>query len=781
MKHIKAIVNNCIKKQDNRGFSLVEMVAALVIMSLIGLGVGGLIVSGSKYFRRSTAETQLQEEAQLVKNYLNNMIVDTALAIGRIENLGGVSGDSCVFVCATEEVRFIAFDASANELRYLETTLTDVINTDSTTGKTSISADKILKIADNGTVERSVDKWPLLAEHVTSFDVSNSLKNVKKNQFRVFNCAMEFEVRERTYKTKHTINLRNDIFEITDTDLTKAYEFIDLHKATVTNVVIDPLTASASRGGEFQFHSYVQGLNFPSQEVTWKVSGSMDFPPSESSEEQKSTGTTIDANGKLTIASDEPCSILYVKATSVLDNTQAANAMIRIATLNGATIDVDTEYSPPDNLNRFSIGETVSLFIKPDVTFVDNSGDAADSSLVYEWDVVDIYIPVSEDSEQEDDYVADLPLDESENYHIEKNEKGSRLKDRVIVTPKGEKCEVYITNNMPPNSIIHVTASVTMSGKKVVAGNAPYDIKVSDKYASGLKIITEGKTVNRKGSVAIYARVANHTGAPVTWELISSPYLKGKVGFDKACTSTTTTSSAGEGDSSRIYLYANNSIDYTLENQQVELKATYRNTLTNQVLEERETIIIPPVTIAFDPKNAAVVVGNPERVDVMIKGLEADADDITLRSSNYIKNMVGPIYSSSNQKMVLSVTPPEPGKEDKYPRYQTTVITATMKSSPNVKETFRADVFKSNINIDGKNYVYIPVPGDPLFPPASKENTNLPEDGKLVPTMTELDNIRYFVEGDTWGVKVPNPKDTKTPFKYYYREIDKDNKVFTRK
>lgn len=786
MKQIKAIVNNCIKKQDNRGWSLVEMMAALVIMSLIGLGVGGLIVAGSRYFKRSTEETNLQEEAQLVKNYLNNMVVDTALAIGRVTDFGEISGDSCVFVCATDQVRFIALDSDKGELRYMEKPLTDVVK-ENPDGKMFISVDRILEKKDPPFVAETkeeeynnpVSSWTLLAGHVESFDVSNSLAKINK-KFRIFNCEMEFKVGDRHYKTTHTINLRNDIFNADSMDVSDAYEFIDFHTPSVSLVTIDPMLPSGSRGGKIEFHSSVQGINYPSQEVTWEVSGLSDFGHGD----PKSSGTTITPDGVLTIADDETCDSLFIRVTSVLDDTKANGTIVRIATLKSASIFVRTnvreeeadedvygnnkpdEVPPgvvnPDTIKTYDIGRTVPLGLKTDVQFAGSSGGNASGSLSYAWDIVDIYIP--DNSEKNDAYLNSLDLDPSGRYRVETKEvAGSRLWERVTMKSNGAECDITTKSSMLPNSIIHVTASVTMSGKTIAASNAPFEIHMSDKEASGLEIQTDKNFLNRKGSIQIWGTVLDHEDAEISWEVKVPLNLKGKVAFDPEFKTTTTTSRSGA--TKPILLYANNAIDYTLPDQKVVLEATYTNTTTNQVIKEvKDDIYIRPVKIVFEPDSAVVVVGNPLRVKVIVQGLEADAEDITFKSTNYVKNMVGPIYSPVNRNMVISVSPPEPGKEKAFPRYQPTVIKAAMKSSSKVTGTFDLDVYKSNITIEGKNYCYVPVPGDTKFVSAHKENPNDPDLPINNETVTIGDNTYiYFVEGNKWGVRLPNSQ-----VKYYY-------------
>lgn len=67
-------------KRDNRGLSLVEILCAVAIFSLIVAGVSTIIVLSSKTFRRGVTETNLQQEAQLVANRIGTIVQDACEA-----------------------------------------------------------------------------------------------------------------------------------------------------------------------------------------------------------------------------------------------------------------------------------------------------------------------------------------------------------------------------------------------------------------------------------------------------------------------------------------------------------------------------------------------------------------------------------------------------------------------------------------------------------------------------------------------------------------------------
>lgn len=63
-------------ENNNKGFSLVELIVSVGIMSVIMLIATGMLISASRYFEKQTAMVELQNEAQLVTNYLSEAIME---------------------------------------------------------------------------------------------------------------------------------------------------------------------------------------------------------------------------------------------------------------------------------------------------------------------------------------------------------------------------------------------------------------------------------------------------------------------------------------------------------------------------------------------------------------------------------------------------------------------------------------------------------------------------------------------------------------------------------
>lgn len=62
---------------ENRGFTLVELLLSIAILSIVLTTVTALMLSGSRQFTKGNADATMQREAQLVVNQIEDMVIDT--------------------------------------------------------------------------------------------------------------------------------------------------------------------------------------------------------------------------------------------------------------------------------------------------------------------------------------------------------------------------------------------------------------------------------------------------------------------------------------------------------------------------------------------------------------------------------------------------------------------------------------------------------------------------------------------------------------------------------
>ena len=59
-----------------KGFTLVEVIVSLAIMTIVAGAVGAFMIAGNNSYMRGNKELTLQEEAQLTANQIIDMIID---------------------------------------------------------------------------------------------------------------------------------------------------------------------------------------------------------------------------------------------------------------------------------------------------------------------------------------------------------------------------------------------------------------------------------------------------------------------------------------------------------------------------------------------------------------------------------------------------------------------------------------------------------------------------------------------------------------------------------
>lgn len=157
---------------DNRGLTLIELICAVAILSIITATVSGAMIVATNSYRSGTTEAALQQEAQFTANTIESLIVD-----------------------ATNEVTF-------------DGTVLKIKNTDYTYEITYNSGDKTLKYNQYSTTTPSnvIASNALLAEHVNKFVVDASEFNTARN----ITMTLDMQNNDRKISTNYSFTSRND-------------------------------------------------------------------------------------------------------------------------------------------------------------------------------------------------------------------------------------------------------------------------------------------------------------------------------------------------------------------------------------------------------------------------------------------------------------------------------------------------------------------------------------------------------------------------------------------
>lgn len=322
-------------EQQNEGFTLVELLVTIAVLAVVSASIFAIMVSGTQFFSNASVEVDMQAEAQLLKNQLNNLVTDTARGVG-YDTTGKYGTKALLTVYGADTISYLGWKNATNTIYYLEKEATD-IRLDAGAGGYEVS------FTPN---EMDAENWSVLAEHVSSFSCNDS--RVDDDKHPVFTCELAFNYRTSNYETTHTITLRNKIGRFSDLD--NAYGDIIYDSNRVTGIILKPYLADTFRGDSVAFTHQVQAIGHPDQSVIYSVLGN------------KSSATQISSDGVLKVGADETASTMTVICQSKQNSAISAMAIVNLSRVTDVIISAKTE--PPVDDKYYFPGAHVVLEAK---------------------------------------------------------------------------------------------------------------------------------------------------------------------------------------------------------------------------------------------------------------------------------------------------------------------------------------------------------------------------------------------------------------------------------
>lgn len=292
-------------RQNNKGFSLVELIVALAIFGIAGVAVFGFMVNSSRLYQRTNVEVKLQYEQQLAVNQIRDMVVESDRGIYFDE----ASKTLALYGAAKQEGAATVYPVTV--VRYVESEQ-----------KMYYGIKNFAALADVSFA--AVDTTKLLAENVKAFKVD--LTKVKNDKV-LFDVT--FIVGDKEQTAKETVALRNrlvvsnevdtiwgDMPEVVDSFIRKitisrdGREFANgeqdvIGKADSDVIVVYTANVIANEDSERDY------------KVAWSVDKTV-------------TGVSLSADGKITVVADASETTFTLTATSVDDPSKSAYIEVQI-------------------------------------------------------------------------------------------------------------------------------------------------------------------------------------------------------------------------------------------------------------------------------------------------------------------------------------------------------------------------------------------------------------------------------------------------------------------
>lgn len=255
-----------------KGFTLVEIIVSLAIMTIVAGAVGAFMVAGNNSYLRGNKELTLQEEAQLTANQIIDMIIDVEKDIQFKKSDDGTTAEL-----------FLENEKESYLLQWRE-------------GSGAADPGRVYFCeSDNSKDAEEKLIWSseyLLAEYVTKFDVD--LSGVKSSRTVIL--RMDFAYQDKSYSINETIRLRNDLSAAKGTDY-----------VWISGLQVSPKNPSVKQSDSLNFSYRILGDPEAAAEemakpdpVTWKVEYYNDGGT------PTACKSSIDSTtGRLTIAADE--------------------------------------------------------------------------------------------------------------------------------------------------------------------------------------------------------------------------------------------------------------------------------------------------------------------------------------------------------------------------------------------------------------------------------------------------------------------------------------------
>ena len=295
-------------KRDQKGFTIVELLIAVAILSIVVTAVCGFILVGSRSYAAGNSDISVQQEAQLALNQMSDVVIDTTRSVTYTGfDAGGTTTETALkdaeFSFTPEDKSLVMLNGTAVANPSGGPNTIEEGNGNKNYHFYWDKSEETLFYAEADVADPVPDfgdptaEWVTLASHVTDFSVDLSQVEEK----RVVMLALTFMDGIKEYVTSNNVTIRNKV-GVNDAELAAINKKKTLVITPRDNAIIEP-------GETYHFSTpKVTGENVTDRSVTWALKPSADL----------SSGTyfTDDQNGILKVADDQKAGVITAVITT---------------------------------------------------------------------------------------------------------------------------------------------------------------------------------------------------------------------------------------------------------------------------------------------------------------------------------------------------------------------------------------------------------------------------------------------------------------------------------
>lgn len=347
--------------KNQKGFTLVELLIAIAIMSIVLAAVCGFIIVGSKSYANANSDITVQQESQLALNQMSDVLIDTTRSVNYV---GYDSGGTPSFALKDSE-----FTSAPEDKALIMYNGESTIKPDGTVEMGEGNGNKNYQFLWDRSEETlyyseipvTESSFPsvgeagcvVLAEHVTDF--AADLSQVEEK--RVVQLTLTFEMGGKTYTTANNVTIRNKV-------LINDAEIEPLDKSVTLAVTPKKASVILEPGEQYHFSTpKVSGTNVLDKSVKWSIEGSGSGDPMEGGSTADGSAFIDTDNGIIQISSSEKAAqfnvVITTNAKDSDGNRATATVIVIVKRANSVSVSYGTASTTP--LDELAAGSEFTM------------------------------------------------------------------------------------------------------------------------------------------------------------------------------------------------------------------------------------------------------------------------------------------------------------------------------------------------------------------------------------------------------------------------------------